>query len=426
MDEQRTVKDSIIEIFRRNGYQDVSRMTQRDFDHIGDELEKKSGITISGTTVKRLAYGEFTRLPQIATLNAVANYFGYKTWQDFKSTGIQEGSSSLNGPVKKKNATHQNHSRKYFYILAPIVVLASVYFFASPKRSIGNADTASFSFHKTTSNDIPNTVVFTYNIDDVQADSFFIQQSWDKNRAVRIYKGKYTLTDIYYEPGYHIAKLIANDSVIRTVEVSIPTDRWFFYAIDNVARYSTEYIRTSHYVNQGSLNLTESEVQHNKIDLSKDKRYHYVYFPTEMSVPSENFRLKTRVRMKEVRNSFCPYIEFEVYCQRYFMMMRSTTTGCAHEALLQFGENRMQGSDTDLVPITFDVKEWTDVEIAVENKQISIKINDQDVFSTQYRADTKNITGLGFISNGLCEVDEVELVGLDGKIVYKNEFESAF
>ncbi|MEI9809516.1 MAG: hypothetical protein WDO16_17520 [Bacteroidota bacterium] len=41
------------------------------------------------------------------------------------------------------------------------------------------------------------------------ADSFFIQQSWDKNRRVKIDKHSHTLTDIYYEPGYHIAKLIA-------------------------------------------------------------------------------------------------------------------------------------------------------------------------------------------------------------------------
>ena len=260
----------------------------------------------------------------------------------------------------------------------------------------------------------------------MQADSFFIQQSWDKNRAVRIHKNRYTLTDIYYEPGYHIAKLIANDSVIRTLDVSIPTDRWFFYAIDNVANYTTEYIKTGNFLSNGSLSLTESDVQNNKIDLTKDKRYHYVYFPSHMDVPGDNFKLKTRVRMKEVRNSFCPYIEFEVYSQRHFMIMRSTTTGCAHEALIQFGENGMQGSDTDLVPITFDVSQWTDVEITVKNKVVIIKINNKEVFSTKYHADTKNIAGLGYISNGLCEVDRVELVGLDGKVMYKNEFETAF
>ncbi len=101
---------------------------------------------------------------------------------------------------------------------------------------------AQFSMNKTTRNDLPNTVVFNYNIDDVNADSFFIQQSWDKDRRVRIDKKNHTLTDIYYEPGYHVAKLIANDSVIRTIDVSIPTDKWFYYARERKPASIPEYV----------------------------------------------------------------------------------------------------------------------------------------------------------------------------------------
>lgn len=126
--------------------------------------------------------------------------------------------------------------------------------------------------------------------------------------------------------------------------------------------------------------------------------------------------------MREVRPTPCPYIEVELYCQRSFMLMRSTTKGCAHEALIQFGEQRMRGSDTDLLPISFDVTQWTDVEITVKNKVATVKLNDKEVFSTRFVTDTKYLAGLGFISNGLCEVDKAELVGLNGEVVYKNEF----
>ena len=37
----------------------------------------------------------------------------------------------------------------------------------------------------------------------------------------------------------------------------------------------------------------------------------------------------------------------------------------------------------------------------------------------------KNIAGLAFISNGLCEVDKVDLTGNDGVIMYSNDFENA-
>jgi len=82
----------------------------------------------------------------------------------------------------------------------------------------------------------------------------------------------------------------------------------------------------------------------------------------------------------------------------------------------------LHGTATDLLPITFDVHEWTDIEIVVKNKVATIMVNDQEVFTTRFETDTKNLAGLGFISNGLCEVDYAELVGLDGGVVYKNDF----
>jgi hypothetical protein len=397
-------------------------MTQRDFDYIGEQLRRKSGTLISGTTVKRLAYGDFGRLPQIATLNAIANYFDYKTWQDYRADKIKnvEGTVPDKDPVKR--ARH-GFNIKYLSIPFTVIILAGFYFIGTSGGSVKNAEKALFTFRKNTSNDIPNSVVFSYNIDNVQADSFFIQQSWDKNRRVRIYKNKYTLTDIYYEPGYHIAKLIANDSVIREVEVSIPTDRWFFYAIDNRANYTPEYIKTDRFIANGSLGLNVAQLRKHRIDVNKDKRYHYVYFPSQMEVPSDNFTFKTRVRMKEVRPISCPYIELELYCQRSFMLMRSTTRGCAHEAFIQFGEQEMKGVDTDLLPISFDVSQWTDIEITVKNKLATVKINDKKVFATQFVTDTKQLSGLGFISNGLCEVDGAELIGLNGKVMYENDFD---
>ena len=60
--------------------------------------------------------------------------------------------------------------------------------------------------------------------------------------------------------------------------------------------------------------------------------------------------------------------------------------------------------------------------MTVKNKHAIIKINGKEVFSTTYLEPTKMIAGLAFISNGLCEIDNVELVRLDGKVVYKNEF----
>jgi hypothetical protein len=429
MNEQKVVEASLHEIFRINGYQDPTLMTQRNFEHISNEIEKKSGIVISGTTIKRLSKGAFNRSPQIATLNAIANYFDFPNWQEYKSSlnqkntetaGASEKTEVIKTVVPGKRQSRRTLLKWTALLIVPVFIFG---YYIYPKQSQGkNFEKASFSAQKTTGNDLPNTVVFHYDIGKVTADSFFIQQSWDKNRRVRIDKDKHTLTDIYFEPGYHIAKLIANDSVIKTIDVNIPTDKWFFYANENKVRYRTEYIKTESFMKEGSMAITKEELVQNNIDVDQEKIFLYSYFPSKHEVSSDNFTLKTRVKMKEVRNNLCPYITIEVYGQRYFMLIKSTLKGCANMASLRFGEREINGKETDLSPIAFDVTQWTDVELTVKDKRVTIKINDREAFTTRYQHSLKQVTGLSFISNGLCEVDYVSLIGLDGKTFCKDDF----
>jgi len=125
--------------------------------------------------------------------------------------------------------------------------------------------------------------------------------------------------------------------------------------------------------------------------------------------------------MNEVRNSLCPYITIELFCQGYFIVMKTTNKGCANIASLLL-DREIKGNETDLTALTFDVSQWTEVEIASTNNMVSIYINNKNVFSAPCFDPVKYISGLAFISNGLCEVDNVLLTGLDGKIVYNNEF----
>jgi hypothetical protein len=171
-------------------------------------------------------------------------------------------------------------------LLVAVVILASKTLSNHP---VANVESAEFTARKTTSNDLPNSVVFNYNIDQLTGDSFFIQQSWDKNRRVRIQKKNYTLTDIYYEPGYHKAKLIVNDQVVKTVGVSIPTNGWFLYAIKYEKGSLPVYIRKEKVATDGMMRLTKEELLAHQVNIAAEQRYCYTFFPGKFIVPSDNF-----------------------------------------------------------------------------------------------------------------------------------------
>jgi len=105
------------------------------------------------------------------------------------------------------------------------------------------------------------------------------------------------------------------------------------------------------------------------------------------------------------------------------MFFKSTPKGCSSEAKAQFGETILNGKTNDLSNLGMDVKEWQDVEIIVKDKKVTIRINNTEVLTTQYQQSSGMITGLGFISNGLPEVDSVSLKTLDGKDIYLNDFQ---
>lgn len=422
MTEQELVQKCLFEIFKKNGYENTDTLTQRHYDHISRQIEAQTSVLISVSTLKRLMHGAFSRLPQIATLNAISSYLGFAGWQEYKSS-IREAAPFPNTTALEGRKDQRLRLPAVALLLvALLVIFLFIAFAARPEDP--HFELASFSAQKTTANDLPNTVVFSYNVDGIAADSFFIQQSWDVSRRVRVYPGQHTLTDIYYEPGYHIAKLIANDSVIRTVDVSIPTDHWFVYSRALLPGSLPRYITWDKLpVQEGVFALQPAELAAAEINGGMEQNFYYLYFPTSTPVHSDNYCLKTRVRLKELRNNLCPKLMVEIFGQRNYMFFKSTSPGCASEALIQYGEHVINGKQADLSALTYELTDWMEIEVQVKDKNVTVLLQNQPVYRISYELSCGQITGFGFIANGLCEIDYLQLYSLDGREVYANDFE---
>ena len=411
------------ELCKNAGFTGSTNLVQRDLVFLCDRVESQTGVIISLSTIKRLLNGQFSRLPQIATLDAIAITAGYQNWQQFKISKNLE--ANQNGKANKQKSPPpplnggKTFNARLLLWVAPVLLIAVCLGFMMTTRKPGLAgvDRARFSARKVTGNDVPNTVVFSYNVDSVAADSFFIQQSWDRNRRVRVFKHNYTLTDIYYEPGYHTAKLIANDKIIKTLDVSIPTNRWVFYAKEGFTKGLPKYIAANGAKGR-SFKLTKDDLAKSRIDIQKENAYVNVYFPSQIASSSDNFVLRFRIKVDELKNEPCPFLMTEVFCQRQFMYFGSTLKGCTSELRSQFGENNLDGKTNDLSALGSDLRTWQNVELSVKNKNATISINGAKVFSASYHHSCGLITGIGFISNGLCEVDSLNMKTIEGKEIY--------
>ena len=410
---------------KKAGFPDTSALVQRDLQTLTDAIETRTGVLISLSTIKRLLNGQFSRLPQIATLNALAQYLDYPNWQAFRlgvlpsdrlrPSALGAGPTSI---PKGKPAPNRPAPKKRIRIATALLLLATVALLAVKlvhHPTLANLDKAKFSATKVTGNDLPNSVIFHYDIDDVTADSFFIQQSWDRNRRVRIYKKNYTLTDIYYEPGYHTAKLFANDKIIRTFDVSIPTDRWVFYIKEQPFKGHVVYITPANHHKDSTLQLTIKDLEAANIDIQKYNAFIQVFFPSRIQYTSDDFTLHCLVRVDNINNANCPFLMTEIFCQHNFMYFQNRLKGCTSETIAQFGDNFLDGKTHDLSGLGTDITRWQRLALTVKDHKVTVTINGIPAYSATYKASGGLITGLGFIANGLCAVDSIDLRSGNGQ-----------
>ena len=95
-----------------------------------------------------------------------------------------------------------------------------------------------------------------------------------------------------------------------------------------------------------------------------------------------------------------------------------TLPGCTGSIGAQFGDQAIGGRVNDLSALGIDVHQWHHLTEIVRQRQVTVFVDGKALLVLKYTAPAGVITGLGFHSNGLCEVDSIRLAGLDGKGVY--------
>ena len=373
-----------------------STWKQRDMEYLVNLIEERSGIILSLSTIKRLLKKD-DQLPQPATLNALASILDYDDWQQFK--------------IKNSGSIHSKRRFTFPLIISlGLIVLAIDWFLisgfgSSPETSkVEINGPVIFTADKTVSSGVPNTVVFKYDLQNVVADSFFIQQSWNELEKKPIDQNGQYYNSIYYYPGFHRAKLIADDSIIERKFVHITTDGWF-----PVVRYQFNdatpvYINRS-FGQEEPLNISADDLVSNEVDI--DKNFQLTYFNVKdfEGISSDNFHFNTRLKADSVKNFVCPIIEVMVMAEQHIYYLQLISKGCERNINLKIGEVRQNGQNNDLSAFGCNVYEWQEIELKVENKHASILLNGQQVREVDFKEDFGEVVGMAITFSGLGSID---------------------
>ena len=399
------------------------KVKQRDLEYLADHIEQKSKVRLSISTLKRVWKDDFVQEPHPTTLDALASALDFSDWQSFKKANA----GNIVAFPSEPPAAKQKMSVRFYLALGSAIVVAGVIAilgFGLGKKKLKLPATIPFRADKTVTEGVPNTVIFNYDVSNIEADSFFIQQSWNPRDRTRIDPTKNHFSAIYYNPGFHHARLMVNDSVVATARVHIKSDGWFASLRYDPMDTHPLYLDRSRLKRDGLLQTTQEDLKAAGVDVQKNFMYRYYNSRDFENVTSNNFVLETRMRSDSLLSQACPNAEIMIVCEEGICFVPITIKGCVSNLGVGMGEVYKGGNDHDLSALGTDLlKAWQTLRIENHNRNATIFLNDVAVEHIKYEHDFGKIEVLIFTFNTPGAVDFVRLKNETGTVVYADEFD---
>ncbi|HLG40780.1 MAG TPA: hypothetical protein VI461_13970, partial [Chitinophagaceae bacterium] len=257
----------------------------------------------------------------------------------------------------------------------------------------------------------------------VEADSFFFQQSWNNMEKVKIDPNGHNYSNIYYYPGFHKAKLIANDSIIKRFRIHITTDGWLPLVQSSSGHDNMPvYVKKIQPVTNGALHINRNDLISSDVNADREFVLSYYNIREFENTHSDNFSIDTRVRCDSNNTIACPGFQLVIMCEEHIFFVRMKGKGCERNIGVKMGEVFLEGISNDLSAFGRDVYKWQHLQIQVANKKATIYLDEQPVYTISFKNDFGKVVGLVYNFTGTGAIDYVKMKNETGNMIYEEEF----
>jgi len=398
-----------------------SKWTRREYELLLELIFDKTGVLLSLSTIRRIWNDEFKNIPNKSTLDALAVMAGFSSWMNFielknvKNEQFQKPQKSRVGIV-------------ITLIIVFTILISSLLFFFYPdghQQDVNIVGDIRFDYSQKSDSIIPNIVVFNYNVENIEADSFFIVESTHnyEKKSLTIKKGQ--LTSVYHHPGNYEAFLMANDSVIKKLNIEILSNSWI--AMINYRNLNNNvpfYFYDSEIIQNGILNVSRDQLIENNIRIEDDIYSTFSNtFDSNISVYQE-FTFSTTVKLDSIEiNSSSPDIHVGLLFENDLCYVPLTQNGGQGKLQLKYGETILTSNDSDLSGFGCNIYEWQEVGIKSSTDSVSILLNDKMILTLTGSSNMGAFKGFSFNFDGIGSIDYVSLLNFENDTVYYASFD---
>ena len=367
MNERRHIEKLKKELIRFHNWEGKEQLMQRDFEHLSKAVMDKVRVRISPITFRRILTNQNQGLPQVKTLQALANYLGYNSWEDFRHKCGKFYFSSLR---KKRFLLH-------FLIFIGTLVLTAIVVIAFQK--IPRLD-LHLQPEKNIYDGIPATVGFHYK---VQHPNAFIQLSWNDKEKFLLDPSKNYFTATYFYPDYHEAKIILENELITSKKIYVTEKDWVGMLLDSPDDIRPIRIDSSHLSRGGKIGFNESLSK--EYNLSSGQRFYTLFTYSNESLSSislDEFKLSSQLKLTPNLNDInCNYIQIFLKAERGNVVIPIFQSGCHGLATLSIGETIIKGRDHDLSKLTYHFNSPLSIKFIKDATKLTIYSGVEELYS---------------------------------------------
>jgi hypothetical protein len=401
------------------GWGESSSWSHDDFENLSRRIWQKTGTRLSLSTMRRI-WGRvrYEHSPNIATLNALAAFLGYADWRDYSQKLKKESCGSVtleNVQVSRPNIDVRpgSGSRPYLlrWALISSIVLGMVILFGTRRPRVSEQQPSVYNYilsARKVTDDLPNSVIFTYDAGPEADTKVVIQQSWDSSRRELVDSRGKEHTSIYYYPGYFLAKLTVNDHVVRETPVYIKTKGW--KAIAEREDYPV-YFKSQSIWQKERLVVTAIQMRKAlQTDQFNNKWLQFANIREFPAIDGNNFRFETSLRnTATVEESLCRKVRVILLGTNYPIILPLAEMGCVSDIYGYLGDSSLNGKKQDLSAFGCDFSKSQLLTCEVKGRVLKILLNNSIVLATPHVQPIGHILGIRVVFEGPGEIEQMTI-----------------
>ncbi len=414
--------DAMVELLRQIETQlswgNSQDWTGRDFQELSERILQSTGERLSITTLKRV-WGRIqsTTSPSDATLDILSRFGGYANWRAFRRTLEPVEAAAVVPDIP------QSPKRQYrawgigLIVLALLIILGWTQRWGSTpaaEEAVILSDSVTFELEKVTIG-IPNTVIFRYDIGDIEYTTLELQQTWDERKRIPLDQSSGLATTTYFYPGYFKAKLVIDGVIVKEQLLYLPSDGWRAIVADPDLDMPL-YLDVESTEEAVSLSKPEQDF------LLKRKKPYLLSLMKVMEEPqikSQAFNFTTRFRLvAPAPESTCHFGQLLIRAEHDLYILHFSIPGCVGRLSAYIPEDNVSGVRHDLSGFGYVPNQWYDLEIRKLPQEFQLMINGEQAFTYPCKEDIGRIGGVQFRFEGLLELGPTVLRDADTNLLF--------